>query len=82
MSKVEKYSPLKFSAEVEVDSLIKYPDLQLRLFIREMVVRKTETDLTLDEALTVLRSEAEYLMSRINSSSIDQQVQQLKDKDW
>lgn len=54
---------------VSSDMVMRHPDLSLQLTVREMVVRATEIDLTLDEALNVLKSEVAYIEGRIKNAN-------------
>lgn len=56
---------IKFHTVVKAEDSHKYPDMRLRLLIREACLNATRDQLTIDEALSILRDEADYLEKRI-----------------
>jgi hypothetical protein len=61
--------PIMFHTEVKAEDAAKFPDMRLRLIIRQAVIYETGSQMTIDEALAVLKAEAEYLENRIRSAS-------------
>lgn len=57
--------PITYTMIVKAEESHKYPDMQLRLFIRQAVLSLTNNDLDLDEALSILKDESDYLEHRI-----------------
>lgn len=62
--------PIKFHAEVNAEDSSKYPDMRLRLLIRQAYLDATKyNELTLDEALHILQDETDYLEKRIGNAN-------------
>lgn len=58
--------PIKFHAEVNAEDSSKYPDMLLRLLIRQAYLDVTKyNELTLDEVLHILQDETDYLERRM-----------------
>lgn len=60
--------PITISVQFKTEDAYKFPDVRLRLLIRQAILDITEHDaLTLDEAIRILEDEKVYLNKRLKS---------------
>jgi hypothetical protein len=62
--------PILFQTTVKAEDAHRYPDMRLRLLLRQSWLNATEhNELTLDEVLTILEDEKTYLEARMRSAN-------------
>lgn len=63
------HNPIMYQLTVVAEDSSKYPDMRLRMFIRQAVLSATSTnEIDLDEAIHILNDEADYLKNRIKGA--------------
>lgn len=65
------YEPITITHLFKPEDVTKYPDLMFQFLLKEIIIRATRQHLTLDQALTILNREAEFLESQITKATTD-----------
>lgn len=68
---MSEHSPITIMVTYSPEDAQNYPDMLLRLLIRQAVLGQTgRVDFSLDEAVQVLEQEVDYLRGRIRNAAI------------